>query len=151
MKKRKVLYTTVPWKKKEIKEYHENGKLKIEGNLEFEMRKKDCGKFIIRTEILNETRTNDNPNGIHRDYYENGSLKQTTKLIDGVPNGLGEQYYENGKLEQQGELKNGEKQGVWKTYNENGNLQSEESYVDNIPNGILKNYYDNGQIMSKPF
>lgn len=84
------------------KEFYENGKVKMEGELE-------DGK---RT-------------GVWKAYYEDGTLWSEGKFVAGERNGYGLNYYPNGKLRMEGDYKNDKQTGNWKSYNEQGILVEE--------------------------
>lgn len=109
---------------KEIKEYHDNGKLSAYG---------------YETPDGKET-------GPWKFYYENGKLKEEGSFKDGKETGLWKTYFENEKLKETGNYKNGLKDGEWKTYFENGNLDIVVNHKDGKLVGEGKTYYQNGKL-----
>lgn len=81
----------------DYKEYHDNGKLKLEGKV---VKGKNEGRWNY--------------------YYEDGSLEGFCDYEQGE--GLFKSFYQNGQLKLEGKLKNGQKTGVWQLYNEVGKL-----------------------------
>ncbi len=69
-----------------IREYHENGKIKYEG------------------ECLNGEK-----NRKGKEYYNNGNLKFEGEYLNGLRHGKGKEYYDNGHLRFEGEYSKGEK------------------------------------------
>lgn len=66
--------------------------------------------------------------GKQEEYFDNGQLKYSVGLKNGVKHGQFREYYENGTLKIKGKYKNDHKEGAWKYYNENGNLVKEKKF-----------------------
>jgi len=81
----------------DYKEYHDNGKLKLEGKV---VKGQNQGRWSY--------------------YYEDGVLEGYCDYEEGE--GLFKSFYQNGQLKLQGKLKNGQKTGVWHLYNQDGKL-----------------------------
>lgn len=111
---------------KEIKEYHDNGKLSAYG---------------YETPDGKET-------GVWKFYYTNGKLKEEGSYKDGKETGQWKTYFESEKTKEIGNYKNGLKDGEWKTYFENGNLDLVANYKDGKVIGEGKSYYQNGKLSS---
>ena len=95
------LMKEIGYKKGEIngkeKEYHENGKLKYEGEYS------NGRKLKIK------------------EYYENGNIK--CEIINKKDEkGKGKEYYENGKIKYEGEYLDMKRNGKGKVYDDNGRL-----------------------------
>jgi len=129
--------------KAEIKtQYYDSGKIK------------DSGSFTEKNI----------PIGIHREYNEDGTIKNSVtydelgiKLSDGIENEEGIKtgkwiyYYPNGQVASTGEYKNNKKSGVWKYFYENGNKQQAGIYVNNLPHGEWIWYYESGKIIRQEY
>ena len=87
-------------------EYHPNGNIKMEGNLN------DDG---LRQ-------------GLWIAYYENGTKWSESYYVDGIRDGHSLSFFPNGRVRYVGEYKNDIKVGTWKFYNEDGSLATEETY-----------------------
>jgi len=61
-------------------------------------------------------------NGTREFYHDNGKLKISHSLKNGVPNGEFKGYYENGKLLVKATLVNGDFSGIVTEYNEDGSI-----------------------------
>ena len=87
-------------------EYHPNGNIKMEGNL------------------------NDNGQreGLWIAYYEDGTKWSESYYVDGLRDGHNLSFYPNGQVRYIGEYKNDQKVGTWKFYAEDGSLETEETY-----------------------
>jgi antitoxin component YwqK of YwqJK toxin-antitoxin module len=94
-----------PLKSETKKNYHNGGKLKEIGELNY-------GK----------------KSGEWKFYFENGQLETIGKFTDGKQNGEWKYYYENGQLKQIGNWANSKATGEWKFYNEKGELTKKETY-----------------------
>ena len=95
---------------KKHKEYHENGQLKIEG------------------EMVNGKR-----HGLWKSFYPDGKKWSETTFENGAKTGRTVTFYENGMMRYQGQYTNNERSGVWKFYNEEGAL---EKTVDHDEDGM---------------
>tara|TARA_Y100001970_G_C13840186_1_gene654072 strand:+ start:21 stop:716 length:696 start_codon:yes stop_codon:yes gene_type:complete len=81
----------------------------------------------------------------YREYYENGQLKVSGKLKDGVGEGTWFSYYENGQIQNEMNYKNGEGNGLWRGYYETGEIKVEVYCKDDKFYGDMVGYYKNGQ------
>ena len=64
------------------------------------------------------------------------------------PDGVGKDYYENGKIQTEWMCKNGKLNGITKLYYENGELEKASSYVNDARQGPTYGYYDSGSLKS---
>lgn len=96
---------------------------------------------------------------VRTDYYPNGKVKiVATYNADGKPEGVRREYNENGEVEKSFIFRNGilvgdgiftdsgKKEGLWKEYFNDGKLKAFGDYSNNLKNGIWKYYYKNGQL-----
>ncbi len=83
---------------------------------------------------------NDLENGVSKEYYPSGELKQIGFNQNGKLEGIGKVFYEDGKLQDEGNFKNGKKEGIWKKYDEDGTLSGETTWHDGKMNGLCKIY-----------
>ena len=100
-------------------------------------------KEIAKEEYAREgnmTKTGRIPDGIVREYGENGILVAEYTFKDDKLNGLTKMYYENGALWMEANYKNGRNHGLKRYYFENGNLMTEKNYKDGKLNGFIKEY-----------
>ena len=111
-----------------VKEYYENGKIKL----------------------ISRRKTN-KLDGVSEKYYENGQLQETATYAQGQLNGIRNNYYENGKLEAIMNFNMGkEVAGSYAHYTKNG---QQDSVLSENEEGLrpYKRYYDNGQLMTDGF
>ena len=87
-------------------EYHPNGNIKMEGQ-------------------LNEIGERD---GLWIAYYEDGTKWSESYYINGIRDGHSLSFFPNGQVRYIGEYRNDEKVGTWKFYNEDGSLATEETF-----------------------
>lgn len=95
---------------------------------------------------------------IRTDYYSNGKVKVIGSYKDGVPDGIRRDFDENGNVLQayvfvkgiivgEGIVDNtGSKQGMWKEFYDAGELMAEGEYVNGLRNGKWTYYFANGII-----
>ena len=86
--------------------------------------------------------------GVHKEYYESGTLRAEGNFKDGQLNGIAKLYYESGALKGEINYKDGKPEGNEKRYDENGTLRSERTYKS----GELitkKDYDESGNLISE--
>jgi antitoxin component YwqK of YwqJK toxin-antitoxin module len=110
----------------EIKAYHLNGQLSLEGA--HKLGKKD-GEWMF--------------------YYENGEPKSEITYKEGKMDGMFRSYYLNGEPHQEVVFKNGEYDGVFRIYYLNGELELEGAYKDGKKKGVFRRYYGNGELKAE--
>jgi hypothetical protein len=64
----------------------------------------------------------------YKEYYDNGELKLSVEIKDGLKEGTLKYYHENGEIKIRGEFENDEPVGKWKYYDEEGNLIKTDKY-----------------------
>lgn len=118
-------------------EYHENGRKKYVGNFK-----------------------NDIPEGVHREYKEDGTIQNAYVFREGVLIGEGilneggfeqgpwKEYHPTGELKGKGEYLNGKRIGEWVFYHPNGKLEQKGKYdKKGRAQGEWKWYYESGNIL----
>lgn len=108
------------------KTYHENGKVKYEGEFKDNV-----------------------PVGLFRHYYETGPLKMTANYFNNGKSASTYIYYPNGKLQAAGLYAEQKKDSLWRYYNQDEKLIGEEFYSKGIENGSFKTWYANGQLVEE--
>jgi uncharacterized protein len=81
-------------------------------------------------------------------YYESGEIVLTRSFIDDKPNGIRKEYYKSGILREFGLEKNDNRDSIWTYYSEKGVLIKKETYKDNRKDFIIE-YYPNGNRKSE--
>lgn len=109
---------------KQIIEYHENGKLKIQGTVDAE------GEF----------------HGNYKEWYENGKISKDENYNHGTLQGSTKYYFENGKLFQEVYFNNGVSDGKKYEYYDNGVLSLLNNHREGIEHGLQEQYYPNGNL-----
>jgi len=66
----------------------------------------------------------------HEEYYDNGQLKLTVGLKNGLKHGNFKEFYENGILKIRGKYKENKKDGIWNYFNEQGKLIEERKFTE---------------------
>ncbi len=88
------------------------------------VQKADSSGLIIESEIV----ITDLDAGRHDEYFENGQLKLTVGLKNGLKHGNFKEYFENGTLKIRGRYKDNNKYGNWSYFNERGELIDEKEF-----------------------
>ncbi|MCB0428743.1 MAG: toxin-antitoxin system YwqK family antitoxin [Flavobacteriales bacterium] len=85
--------------------------------------------------------------GIWKQYYCEGNLKNEITYVDDKPLGYAKFYYKTGKISEEGFWKNQKWDGAYKYYHENGNLAYEWNYENGRRQGKQVYYHPNGKVM----
>lgn len=86
--------------------------------------------------------------GISKNFYDNGKLRNEVPVKAGKRHGVAREYYENGQLAAEIEYKEDVKNGWSKWYYQDGILYQEAEFVGNQKEGIEKKYYNTGELMA---
>jgi hypothetical protein len=86
---------------------------------------------------------NDVPQGVVREYYHSGKLRNETPYTDGHIDGVVKSYFENGTLSLMTPYVYGKKEGIERIYYESGKIQSETKYDSGLPE-YQKKYNEDG-------
>ncbi|MDP7028224.1 MAG: hypothetical protein QF380_07445 [Candidatus Marinimicrobia bacterium] len=120
-----------------VKEYYEDGKLKNKINV------KDR-TYIEYNEngSKKEEGTLDNVTLGFLSMSSLANLGALTVLVE-MPegNGINKEYYEDGTIKEEVSYSNGKLNGIFKEYYEDGSLKSEGNYHNGVMDGIIKEYY----------
>jgi len=85
--------------------------------------------------------------GDHKEYYSNGQLKESGLYNENKRVGLNEMYYENGQIQTKTTFnQDGKYNGLLETFFSNGRLEFSGEYVEGIPKGTHTGFYFNGQM-----
>ncbi len=119
------------------RDYHDNGKVKIEGSY-----------------------FNNKPDGIRREFDSNGVITSGYIFSKGILMGEGifdamgkkqgpwKEYHESGELAAKGSYKNNMRVGKWVFYHRNGKIEQEGTFNSKgIPDGEWKYYYESGNLL----
>ena len=68
-----------------------------------------------------------------------GALTVLIEMPEG--NGINKEYYKNGTIKEEVSYGNGKLHGIFKEYYEDGSLKSEGNYNNGVMDGIVKEYY----------
>jgi uncharacterized protein len=109
---------------------------------------------------VSQTFRNEVPEGIRREYDENGQVIKSFMFSNGVKTGEGiiledgsrdghwKEYFDDGSVKAEGDYKNGKEVGEWKYYYPNGKLEQAGKYSNTGKlTGTWKWYYDTGQLL----
>jgi TonB family protein len=125
--------------------YHENGKLKVEGNFEKGLKVGTWNYFDETGSLVaTEDYKDGTPNGTWNGYYANGNVKLKKSFINGKPIGSETHYFEDGSTREVSiEDDNGK---VTKTirYHENGEKREVGIYQDQLRSGNWEGWHQDG-------
>ncbi|GAL01205.1 hypothetical protein JCM19314_649 [Nonlabens ulvanivorans] len=96
---------------------------------------------------LIENHVNNQAHGLQTQYFKNGQISSTGKLVNGKNHGLWNHYYDTGVLQCVKEFKIGVEEGVYKQYYENGTLYKEGTKTNFKKTGVWKTYNRQGTII----
>jgi antitoxin component YwqK of YwqJK toxin-antitoxin module len=80
-------------------------------------------------------------------FYQTGSLKSRSEVIDGVVHGLSEGWYESGPLQVSEYFVHGRSHGLRTKWYASGNKKSEAEIVDGEIHGTFKRWNEGGALM----
>jgi len=89
----------------------------------------------------------DKVEGMLNSYYENGQLMTAWNFKDNKQDGLCLTYDKTGKLKEEGYYKAGKRNGLYRLYNANGTIKGEGIYEADRRNGIERLYDENGKVL----
>ena len=84
--------------------------------------------------------------GISRTYYQSGELMYEYNYKGGKLEGIARKYYRNGKVAYEWNYRDGKRDGITKSSNKSGLLQVEWNFKDDRLDGITRIYYKDGGI-----
>lgn len=140
------------------KEYHPNGKIRLEGGYtdglkqgifrEFDL----TGDTVINSFIYEKdtmvaqgiVEKNGEYQGPWKFYYQTGELKSEGTYENSIRQGKWVYYYKSGKKEQTGKYKNDEPSGVWMWYYPSGAIKKQEYFRKGKPEGEYVEYDQEG-------
>ncbi len=109
----------------------------------------DMSKLEARDGII-YVKGEDKPyTGTFIEKYENGNLKETLEVQDGILHGEKKSYYKNGQLSFSVMVANRWNEGVYKIYYESGNLKSDGFYMNGRIEGWSIRKYKDDKIIEK--
>ena len=79
----------------------------------------------------------------------NGNVRIVAPYKDGKIEGIARQYYESGKLKEETFHKNDKAEGIQKIYYESGKLAIERPYKNDKAEGYAQVYTENGRLLMK--
>ncbi len=153
-----------------FKEYDENGRL-VATTKWVEGEKQENAAELVRLEVLKDyypdgsvktlqTYRNNVPQGVRREYDENGNITagylydngikvaEGITREDGVRDGAWKMFYKDGSLRAEGTYDNGLKTGPWVYYHPNGKVEQKGEYDGKgHPKGRWVWYYPSGNIL----
>ncbi|MBN1598477.1 MAG: hypothetical protein JW894_09300 [Bacteroidales bacterium] len=88
-----------------------------------------------------------NKKGIWKNYYLDGSIKETGEYVNNLKEGRWTYYFNNGQIEQIGEFVKGKENGTWKWYSEKGELLKEEEFYNGKEEGLYTEYDESGNVI----
>lgn len=120
------------------------------------------GDLISVTKYVNDVKQTDAEEvtklDLQNEYYPDGKIKITETYRNGIPEGIRREYsedgqilksfiYSNGKITGEGIIKeDGVKEGLWKEYYSDSTLKSEGEYKDDKKTGEWKYFYPDGKL-----
>ena len=134
----KTIETQEKVKTKDVKLYHDNGKLKTLATLdEDEKPHGNCKEWYPSGNIFkNQNFKHGIPNGSFKEYYENGNLRKECNFKNGNEHGKSNEFYEDGKKDIVGNFKDGKMHGLREQYFSSGNLETRTTYENGLIEGL---------------
>ena len=82
--------------------------------------------------------------GLHETYWDNGVLKETGDIKEGLKQGLWRYFFANGILHEVGFYKQGRANGHWKIYYADGQISADLHYRDDRLDGYCEYFHQDG-------
>jgi len=90
------------------------------------------------------------PDGLVKQYYDDGSLFGEWNYKGGALEGISKVYYpKSGELKNEWSFKNNKLEGISRSYYKSGKLGEESNYKADKLDGVTKNYYEGGKLKSE--
>ena len=121
-----------------VKEYYEDGKLEEQLNV----KNRTYVEYNEDGSIDEEGEIDDFALGILVSVSGLINLSFLTELVE-MPegNGISKEYYENGTVKEKASYNNGKLHGISREYYEDGSLKSESNFNDGVLDGAVREYY----------
>lgn len=133
--------------------YHADG-----SEIDIEREVYASGELLYECPLVNGRRhglckyyENDERHGLHKRWFEDGTLKFEGSRVNGIEEGVFKTWWENGRLSSEVGYKNGLYSGSCRYWYENGNLQCEGFYIDGESDGLHREWFEDGNIMREFF
>jgi antitoxin component YwqK of YwqJK toxin-antitoxin module len=91
------------------------------------------------------------PDGIVREYFESGKLKEVSSYKNNKREGTSKWYYENGVLRAERPYKDDKLNGIVKWHYTTGSLGTEFNYTDGKLEGLTRLYWENGNLKAEDY
>jgi antitoxin component YwqK of YwqJK toxin-antitoxin module len=153
-----------------FKEYDEKGMLTDVGKYVNDVRQEEAPELVkldVRTDYYPTGKVKtvasykgNTPEGIRRDYAENGQVisaftYRNGKIVgegiiddEGIKDGPWKEFYNDGQLLSEGSYRNGKRIGKWRFYHPNGNLEQEGNYNNQgNADGAWNWFYDDNSLL----
>jgi uncharacterized protein len=153
-----------------FKEYDDKGMLTDVGKYVNDVRQEEAPELVkldVRTDYYPTGKVKtvasykgNTPEGIRRDYAENGQVisaftYRNGKIVgegiiddEGIKDGPWKEFYNDGQLLSEGSYRNGKRIGKWRFYHPNGNLEQEGNYNNQgNADGAWNWFYDDNSLL----
>lgn len=106
-------------------------------------------EYYMNGRVRNEwVYKNNKRNGVDKFYDYDGKLLEERTFKDDKQDGICRTFYETGQLQKEQYKKDYKQEGFCRTFYESGKLMGELTYRNGVAEGIEKEYYENGRLES---
>lgn len=109
----------------------------------------DDAMFLFRTSNLIDSNSKKYPDGLIREYDDQGRIKRETSYIRGIRHGWRRTYHTNGRLFKEVFFVLGRKHGFEHGFYPNGMMSCEIPYRAGRLHGTMRLYYQNGTCLNE--
>lgn len=136
---------------KEVKLYHDNGKLRTEATLDSNGKPHgNCKEWHPNGNIYKDQNYKHGvPHGSNKAYFENGNIWQDYNFKNGQPHGIHNEFYEDGSRNIISTFKDGKEHGMREQYYPSGNLETRTMYVDGMIEGVHIYLKEDGEVIEE--
>lgn len=87
--------------------------------------------------------------GHHKAFFEDGTLQEDFRSLNGVRSGIGKWYYADGTLQTEQNYANNVLDGICRWYNNDGTINLEVEYKQGRVDGIKRTFYMDGTVANE--
>jgi len=136
---------------KDVKLYHDNGKLKTQATLDAEGNPHgNCKEWYPSGNIFKDQNFKHGaPHGSMKEYFDNGNIRQEYNFKNGQHHGISNEFYEDGSKNMIVTFKDDKEHGMKEQYYPSGNLETRTTYVDGMIEGVHIYLKEDGEVIEE--
>ena len=147
----KTIETQEKVQTKDVKLYHDNGKLKTQATLDADGNPHgNCKEWYPSGNIFKDQNFKHGaPHGSMKEYFDNGNIRQEYNFKNGQHHGISNEFYEDGSKNMIVTFKDDKEHGMKEQYYPSGNLETRTTYVDGMIEGVHIYLKEDGEVIEE--